>query len=186
MYADQRETQLIRRWVPKSQSPGDDMIRRSSLENAVVRLRSGPGRRDAELPEGRKVQVPEIHKGLDYSPRSPRSELGGEYQGTAQRTEPNQPQSPMTSMRKTRNPLGAHVGKSRRDRPHQSSEIQGRGDGSKDVPELSPPGAQNLEVEQALMCPDWLPLPDVQPSAQPNEDCPRAQAVEELLNSGRG
>ena len=98
--------------------------------------------------------MPEIHRGLDYSPRSPRFKLGGEYQGTGQRTELNQPQSPSTLMRKTRNPLGAQVEKSRRDRAHQSSEIQGWGGGSKDVPELSPPGVQNLEVEQALMCPD--------------------------------
>ena len=65
-------------------------------------------------------------------------------------------------------------------------ETQEWGVGSKDDPELSPLGVQNLEVEPALMCPDWLPWPNVQPNAQPNEDCPRAQAVEGLLNSDRG
>ena len=92
---------------------------------------------------------------------------GGVYQGAGPRTELNRPRSPSTLMRKTKNPLGAQVKESHRDRPHPSSEIQGWGDGSKDVPEL-------------------LPWPDVQPSAQPNEDCPRTQAVEELLNSDRG
>ena len=36
------------------------------------------------------------------------------------------------------------------------------------------------------MCPDLLPWPDVQPEAWPNEDCPRARAVEEILNSDMG
>ena len=36
------------------------------------------------------------------------------------------------------------------------------------------------------MCPGWLPWPDAKPDAQPNEDCPRARAVEDLLDSDRG
>ena len=36
------------------------------------------------------------------------------------------------------------------------------------------------------MCPDWLPWPDAQPDAQPNKDCHRARAVEDLLNSDKG
>ena len=43
----------------------------------------------------------------------------------AQRTEPHQPQSPLTSMRKTQDPLEAQVGKSHQDRPRHSSGIQG-------------------------------------------------------------
>ena len=87
MYADprtgptttRRETRSERRWVPKSQIPGDDKWRGSSPKNAVVRSRSGLGRRDAEPPVERIVPVPGIHRGLDYNPRSPRSELRGVY-----------------------------------------------------------------------------------------------------------
>ena len=45
-----RETRSSRRWVPKSLSPGDDKWRGSSPENAVMRLRPGLGRKDAEPP----------------------------------------------------------------------------------------------------------------------------------------
>ena len=36
------------------------------------------------------------------------------------------------------------------------------------------------------MFPDWVPLPNVQPIPQFNEDCLRAQAMQQFLNSNRG
>ena len=85
---------------------------REFTESAVVRSRSGPGRRDAEKPEGRRVQVPEVHRDLDYNPGSPRPELRGVYRVEAQQAEPSQPHSPSMLMRRTQDPLVERVRRS--------------------------------------------------------------------------
>ena len=97
------------RWVPMSRSPEDGKFRGGLLGNAVVRPRTGAGRRRADHPQGTKVHVMGARRGLSIRLRSPQSGVGGAFWKVVHRSGSNRLQSPLMLTRKTKNPLGVQA-----------------------------------------------------------------------------
>ena len=90
---------------------------------------------------------------------------------------------PWMSMRKIRTPMEDLTGPQNPAPLHRGPLIHGWEVDSKEDPEQSHRGKHDPTMPRASMYPDRRHWPDVQPNAQPNDECPRARAVEVLLES---